>query len=93
MPSEELPEMFNCVSCQKKMIVKFLVSIINLKSKDIENSLHISKSVVSRHMTGERNRPEIDIFIIEKVFGIKIKDYSVCTLKDAAKQVSKSKAR
>lgn len=77
--------MFNCVFCQKKMIVKFLASIINLKSKDIENSLHISKSVVSRHMTGERNRPEIDVFIIEKVFGIKIKDYSVCALEKPTK--------
>ncbi len=77
--------MFDCVFCQKKMIVKFLASIINLKSKDIETGLHISKSVVSRHMTGERNRPEIDIFIIEKVFGIKIKEYSICALENRAK--------
>ncbi len=77
--------MQDCVSCQKKMIVRFLTSIINLKSKEIESNLHISKSVVSRHMTGERNRPEIDVFIIEKVFGIKIKDYSVCALEKPAK--------
>ena len=69
--------MENCVNCQKKVIVRVIASIINLKSKDIEAVLHLSKSVVSRHMTGEHNRPEIDIYIIEKVFGIKIKDYSL----------------
>ena len=80
-----------CVLCQKKAIVKIITSIINLKSKDIETNLHISKSVVSRHMTGERNCPEIDIFIIEKVFGIKIKNYSVCALEKSAKN-SEAKA-
>ncbi len=69
--------MQNCVNCQKKIVTKVIISIINLKSKDIENVLHLSKSVVSRHMTGERNNPEIDIYIIEKVFGIKIKDYCI----------------
>ncbi len=69
--------MLNCGSCQKRIIIKVITSMINLKSKDIETGLHMSKSVVSRHMRGERNNPEIDIYIIEKVFGIKIKDYSV----------------
>ncbi len=69
--------MSNCVKCQKKIIVRIIASMIDLKSKDIEGVLHLSKSVVSRHMTGEKNNIEIDIFIIEKVFGIKIKDYSI----------------
>ncbi|MCD7780068.1 MAG: hypothetical protein LUH05_05290 [Candidatus Gastranaerophilales bacterium] len=67
--------MLNCGSCQKRIIIKVITSMINLKSKDIETGLHMSRSVVSRHMTGERYNPEIDIYIIEKVFGIKIKDY------------------
>lgn len=69
--------MNNCANCQKKIIVRIITSMIDLKSKDIETVLHLSKSVVSRHMTGEKNNTEIDIFIIEKVFGIKIKDYSI----------------
>lgn len=69
--------MNNCANCHKKIIVKIIVSMIDLKSKDIETVLHLSKSVVSRHMTGEKNNTAIDIFIIEKVFGIKIKDYSI----------------
>lgn len=51
--------------------------MIDLKSKDIESVLHLSKSAVSRYMTGEKSNTDIDIFIIEKVFGIKIKDYSI----------------
>lgn len=69
--------MDTCTYCQKRTVVKIIVSIINLKSKEIESGLHISKSVVSRHMTGERNCTAIDIFIIEKLFGIKIKEYSI----------------
>lgn len=69
--------MKNCAYCQKQVIVKVITSIINLKSSEIEDVLHVSKSVVSRHLSGERIRPEIDIFIIEKVFGITVKDYVV----------------
>lgn len=69
--------MENCAFCQKKVIVKVIASIINLRSRDIESVLNLSKSVVSRHMTGERNNTEIDIYIIERVFGIKVKDYSL----------------
>lgn len=69
--------MQNCVWCKKIIFTKFVISLLNLKSKDIQTQLNISKSVVSRYMTGERVCPEIDIYIIEQVFGIKIKDYSV----------------
>ena len=48
-----------------------IVSLLDLKSKEIESGLHISKSVISRHLSGERDCPEIDIYIIE------IKDYSI----------------
>ncbi len=69
--------MTNCVTCQKKMIVKLVVTILNLKSKEIEAQLNLSKSVVSRYMTGERKCYDIDIFIIEQAFGIKVKDYII----------------
>ena len=46
--------MNNCANCQKKIIVRIITSMIDLKSKDIETVLHLSKSVVSRHMTGEK---------------------------------------
>lgn len=69
--------MSNCVYCKKLILTKIIVSILNLKSKEIQMALNISKSVVSRYMTGERGCPEIDIYLIEKLFGIKIKDYSI----------------
>ena len=74
---EELKIMQNCAYCKKRIVTKVIVSIINLKSKEIEKVLNLSKSVVSRHMTGENIKPEIDIYIIEQVFGIKIKEYSL----------------
>ena len=36
---------------------------------------NISKSLISRHLTGELERPEVDIYIIEQLLGIKIEGY------------------
>lgn len=74
---EELKKMPNCDYSQRQIITRFIVSLLDLKSKEIQTNLNISKSVVSRYMTGERGCPQIDIYLIEKVFGIKIKDYSI----------------
>ncbi len=69
--------MKNCAFCKKRLIIRIISTILDLKSKEIETNLHLSKSVVSRYMTGERGCEAIDIFFIEKVFGITVKDYRV----------------
>lgn len=69
--------MINCDYCKRRVLKQFIISLFNLKSKDIQADLNISKSAVSRYMTGTRNSVIIDIYIIEKVFGIKIKEYSI----------------
>ena len=66
--------MSDCVYCKKQVLTKIIFSLLDLKSKEIQMDLHISKSVVSRYLTGERGCPEIDLYIIEKIFGIKVKD-------------------
>ena len=63
--------MSNCVYCKKQILTKFIFSLLDLKSKEIQMALNISKSVVSRYLTGERRCPEIDLYIIGKIFGIK----------------------
>lgn len=62
---------------QKHIIIKVMVASLDLKSSDIEEQLHISRSVVSRHLRGEREYPPIDIYIIEKFFGLKIKEFNI----------------
>ncbi len=62
--------METCAYCRKVIVIKAIMAMVNLKSRDIENELHLSKSIVSRHMRGEKNRPEIDIYIIEHLLGI-----------------------
>lgn len=62
---------------QKHIIIKVMVTSLDLKSSDIEEQLHISRSVVSRHLRGEREYPPIDIYIIEKFFGFKIKEFNI----------------
>ena len=62
---------------QNKTLRKVAIAIFDIKAKEIQEALNISKSVVSRHICGERYYPPIDIFIIEKVFNITIKDYVI----------------
>ena len=57
-----------CNLCKKQFVIKTIIAVINLRSREIENELHLSKSIVSRHFTGEKNRLEIDIFVIEIYF-------------------------
>lgn len=61
----------------KKVVAGFIITLYGIKSKEIEKTLHVSQALVSKHLNGERNCPDIDIYIIEKVFGIKVKDYDV----------------
>ena len=69
--------METCAYCRKVLVIKAIMAMVNLKSRDIENELHLSKSIVSRHMRGENNRTEIDIYIIEHLLGIKIEGYKL----------------
>lgn len=60
----------------RKKFFKIIFIMFDITSKEIEEHLHVTKSYVSKYLCGERISPEIDIYIIEKIFGIKIKDYS-----------------
>ncbi len=62
---------------EKQLLIKVMIAALDLKSSDIEEHLHVSRSVVSRHLRGEREYPAIDIFIIESFFGIDFKEYRV----------------
>lgn len=39
--------MSNCVYCKKQILTKFIFSLLDLKSKEIQMALNISKSVVT----------------------------------------------
>ena len=67
--------METCALCKKHLVMKYIIAIIDLKTKDIADGLHISPSLISRHLCGEIERPEVDIFIIEQLLGIKIEGY------------------
>ena len=62
---------------QKLILVRVMVASLDLKSGDIEKQLNISRSVVSRHLRGERDYPPIDMFLVEKFFGVRIKEFII----------------
>lgn len=71
---EGLKFMNNCAFCQKKVLLKFIMTIYNLRATDIAREINISDSLVRKHISGDRQCPPVDVYIVEKVFGIKIGD-------------------
>ena len=72
---EELHCMEICALCKKQLVMKSIVAIIDLRTTEIAHALHTSQSSISRHLLGEIEKPEVDIYIIEKLLGIKIEGY------------------
>lgn len=68
--------MQNCVNCQKTIILKFVVSLLNLKATEIAKVVHLSNSMVSKHIAGIKNSTDVDIYLIERIFSIKVKEYT-----------------
>ena len=64
-----------CALCKKQLVIKSIIAIIDLKTTEIAKALHTSQSSVSRHLIGEIDKPEVDIYIIEQLLGIKIEGY------------------
>ncbi len=64
-----------CALCKKQLVMKSIIAIIDLKTTEIAQALHTSQSLISRHLIGEIDKPEVDIYIIEQLLGIKIEGY------------------
>lgn len=64
--------MEHCTFCQKKILLKFIMSIYNIKATDIAKEIHVSDSLVRKHIDGIRNCQLVDFYIIHICFGIKI---------------------
>ena len=64
-----------CALCKKQLVMKSILAIIDLKTTEIAKALHTSQSSISRHLLGEIEKPEVDIYIIEQLLGIKIEGY------------------
>jgi len=61
----------------KKFLRKVIAALCSITAKEIQEAVHVSSGYVSRHLNGDRNCLEIDIYMIERAFNIKIKDYIV----------------
>ena len=64
--------MTNCVFCQKKLLLKFIMSVYNIKATDIAREIHVSDSLVRKHIDGVRKCQLVDNYIIHTCFGVKI---------------------
>lgn len=65
----------NCASCRKKMLIKIILNVLDVKPSDLVREIHLSSTQVSRYLSGERDSHDIDIYLIEQVFEIKVKEY------------------
>lgn len=68
--------MMNCAFCQKKVIVKFILSIYGITATDIAKAVHLSKSMVWKHLNGDSYNENIDIYIVNQVFGLNLEGHN-----------------
>ena len=58
------------------MIIRIVLTILNLKPAEIARKMNVSKSFISKYMMGERISDELDIYLIELIFKINVKDFA-----------------
>ena len=58
--------MNNCEQCQKRMTLRIMIAINDLKISDIADSVHVSDSLVRKHIEGVRYCPSVDEYIFNK---------------------------
>lgn len=64
---------------RKIMIVNFIFMMYGLKVTKVAKDIHVANSTVSMYLTRERKCTYLELYLIEKVFKIKIKDYTLNT--------------
>lgn len=63
---------------ERKKLLKILLVILDLTPTQIAKALHVSNSVVSKHLSGEKLYYPCDLYLIELAFKIQVKDFSQC---------------
>ncbi len=64
---------------RKIMIVNFIFMMYGLKVTKVAKDIHVANSTVSMYLAGEIKCTYLELYLIEKVFKIKIKDYTLNT--------------
>ncbi len=59
----------------KKKILKILFIFLELSTTKLAKTLNVSNSVISKHISGEKNYCPCDIYLIEQIFNIKVLEY------------------
>ncbi len=67
--------MKNCINCQKRLVARMVLTIIDVKPSELARYLHVSESLVSKYLAGERKSHDLDLFFIEQIFAIKVTEY------------------
>ena len=67
--------MQNLIISPKILTVKFIFMLLDLKVTQVAKDIHVANSTVSMYLNGERKSPELELYVIEKVFKMKIKEF------------------
>ena len=70
---EELKMMTTCANCQKRIIVRLVLTILDIKPSELAKQLNLSESLVSKYIAGDRKSKELDLFFIGQIFDVEIK--------------------
>lgn len=66
-----------CAYCQKKIFLKFMMAMTNIRATDISKAINVSDSMVRKHLDGVRYCAPVDLYLIKLCTGINIKEYTV----------------
>ena len=56
----------------RKKLIKIILVYLELTPTKIAEELHVSLSVISKHISGDKKYYLCDLFLIEQIFNIKI---------------------
>ena len=60
---------------ERKILLKTLLILLDITQADIAKELGYTSSVISRYFNDERRCLACDLYLIEKLFGIKVIDF------------------
>lgn len=64
--------MMNCVFNPKTLILRYIMMIYNIRAREIAKAVHLSDTMVKKHIDGDSYSEIVDVYIINKIFGLNV---------------------
>lgn len=66
----------SCIMYPKKLLLKLIMDAYSIKATDIAREIHVSDSLVRKHIDGLRYCHLVDVYVVRYCFGITAQDFA-----------------